>query len=57
MYPVALSNPSGYIVFENQNVLLNCKEIDVSQRTNVLGGKKISSLEGFITANLQPLGK
>ena len=57
MYPVALSNPSGYIVFENQNALLNCKEIAVSVKTNVLGGKKISSLEGFITANLQPLGE
>ena len=57
LYPVALSSPSGYIVFENKNALLGCKEIDVNQRTNVLGGKKISSLEGFITANLQPLGE
>ena len=57
LYPAAFSSPSGYIVFQNQDDLLNCEGIEVGDRSNVSGGKTISSLAGFITANLQPLGE
>ena len=55
-YPAAFSSPSGYIVFQNHSELMNFDGIEVGDRSNVSGGKTISSLSGFVMANLQPLG-
>jgi hypothetical protein len=56
-YPAAFSSPSGYILFQNHTELLNCIDIEVGAKSNVTGGKNISSLAGFVTANLEPLGE
>jgi hypothetical protein len=46
LFPAALADPSGYILFKNKESFYGCSQLGVGQRTNARNG--ISRIAGYM---------
>ncbi len=50
-FPGALFDPSGYILFNDEDSYLNCKDLRISVQTNTVAGLKLPEIEGYVVGN------
>ena len=55
-YPVAFAEPTGYVVFNSLTEIEQSQHLSIGDKINTLKGKDITSIPGFVPANLVPLG-
>ena len=50
-FPGALFDPSGYVLFSDEETYLNCKGLRIGKQTNIESGIKLAELDGFVVGN------
>ena len=50
-FPGALFDPSGYVLFTDEESYLSCKELRISVQTNIVTGLKLPEIDGYVVGN------